>query len=322
MKKFLTLLVLFALFSTASRSQTNEGQTSMYAIVANEDLPKEAVQNLTNKLSRAIAINGYGSLDSIERFVLVANVSVTGNDVVPTTPARISKKMDITLMVGDVVENKTFGSCCLSVAGIGTNDNKAYISAFAQFNPSNKIVKEMFDEASEKISKYYSDSTLFVTKARTFSQSGEYDRAIAYLMTVPPIDQRTYRICQDEIASIYRQKIDTEGLALYQQASGVWKSTRNLQGAKQVAAILEKVNPYSSAMPEIDNLWKEITSKLNADELAAIAAQERAHEERMQQATINAELTKEFLSAAKAVGMAFGIFQPRIVVNRIVRRWF
>lgn len=322
MKKFLILSVFVVLFSTTSYPQINEGQISMYAMVVNEDLPQEAVQNLTNKLLRAISMNGSGSLDSIERFVLVANVTVTSNDVASTTPVRVSKKMDITLIVGDVVENKTFGSCCLSVAGIGTNDNKAYISAFSQFNPSNKIVKNMFDEANEKISKFYSDSALFVAKARAFSQSGEYDKAIAYLMTIPPIDQRTFKICQEEIASIFKQKIDAEGLALYQQALGVWKTTRNLQGAKQVAAILENVDPYSSAMSEIDDLWKEITSKLNADELAAIAAQERAHEERMQQTASNAELAKEFLSAAKAVGMAFGIFQPRIVVNRIVRRWF
>ena len=114
MKRLLTILLTIVLCSTICRSQTNEGQISIYAIVVNEELPQEAVQNLTNRLSRAIATNGYGAIDSIERFVLVASISVTGNDVVPTTPAKVSKKMDVTLMVGDVIENKTFGSCCVS----------------------------------------------------------------------------------------------------------------------------------------------------------------------------------------------------------------
>ena len=267
-------------------------------------------------------MHGYGSLKEAERFVVVANVDVTSNDVVPATPPRVSKKIDITLTIGDIIENKTFGSCCISVSGIGTNDNKAFISAFSQLVPSNKAIKEMFAESKIEISNFYSNSTLFITKARSYSQAGEYDKAIAYLMTIPPIDQTAYSLCQEEISLTYKQKIDTEGLALYNKARDVWKSTQNHQGAKQVALILENVNPYSSAMPKINNLWNEISSKFKSDELAAMEAQKRAHEERMQQAKIDAETTKEFLSAAKAVGMAFGIFQPRIVVNRIVRRWF
>lgn len=95
-----------------------------------------------------------------------------------------------------------------------------------------------------------------------------------------------------------------------------------MKGAKEVAAILNEVDPYSSIMPQIDVLWAEISAKLRADELAAIEAEKRAQEERMKQAELNAETANKLISAAKAVGMAFGIFQPKIVVNRIVRHWF
>jgi len=322
MKKVLMLLALLGLLPISTCSQTNEDQVSMFAVVSNDDLPQEAMQNLTNKLARSIAINGYGSMDKAERFVVVANVDIINNDVIPSTPARVSKKIDITLIIGDVIENKTFGTCCISLAGIGTNDNKAYISAFSQLNPSCKEIKEMYTESKKEISNFYSNSTMFLTKARSLSSSGKYDEAIAYLMTIPPVDIETYSKCQEEIALTYKQKIDEEGLVLYNKAYGIWKSTRNHQGAKQVASILENVNPHSSAMPKIDSLWKEISSKFKADELAAIEAQKRAHEERMQQEKNNAETTKELISAAKAVGMAFGIFQPRVVINRIVRRWF
>lgn len=322
MKRFyLMLAALFAVLGNLT-AQTNEGQVSICPVIVNEDIPQEALRNLTNKLTRIIAMNGYGSLDEAERFVLVASVDVTSNDVVPTTPPRVSKKMDITMVIGDVVENKTFGSCCVSVAGIGTNDNKAFISALSRLNVSSRAIKDMFSESQEEISKFYSNSQLFLTKAHTYSMSGDFDKAIAYLMTVPPIDAGAYETCQKEIAAIYQQKIDKEGMALYNQANGIWQSTRSLAGAREVASVLAKIDPSSSAMANADALWRDISAKLRADELAAIEAAKRAHEERMKDKEIRAQNTKLLIGAAKAVGMAFGIFQPRVVVNNIVERWF
>lgn len=322
MKRFYLLVFLSFLTFEGLYAQTIDGQISLFPLITNEDIPSEALQNLTNRLNRAIALNGYGSYDDAERFILVANVDVVSNDVVPSTPPRVSKKVEISMIIGDVIENKTFGSCCVTLAGIGQNDNKAYISAFNSLNPSAKAIKDMFKESEQEISVFYSNSSLFITKAHTYSNAGDYDKAIAYLMTIPSIDAASYELCQNEMAIIYQQKIDKEGEALYNKASGVWKSTRNLKGAKEVAAILNDVDPYSSIMPKIDVLWTDISAKLRADELAAIEAEKRAHEERMKQAELNAESAKRLISAAKAVGVAFGIFQPKIVVNRIVRHWF
>ena len=321
MKKFL-FIISIAFFPQLISAQINDGQVSFAPIVNNEDIPDEALKALTNKLSRAIAINGYGTLNNPERFVLVANIDVSQNDIIPSTPPRVSKKMDISMIVGDVIENKTFSSCCVSVSGVGTSDNKAFISAFSQLNPTNRAIKQMFDDATTELHAYYANADLFLTKAHSYSSTGEYDKAIAYLMTVPPIDKATYDACQTEMASIYQEKINHEGQALLNSAKGKWNSSRNLSGAKEAAKILDKINPDSSVMPDVDQLWLDISNKLRVDELAAIEAQKRAHEERMQQAAINAETAGHLIDAAKAVGIAFGVFQPRVVINRFVRRWF
>ncbi len=322
MKRSLVMLVAILCNLTILFAQTNVEQISIFPIISDADISEEVAKNVTNKLSRMISSFGYGSLGGVERFVLVANMDVTRNDVVPSNPPRVSKSIDMTLMIGDVVENMVFSSCCVTLAGVGVNDTKAYISALSRLSPSNILISQMFDEAQQEIVKMYSNSTFFLTKARSYSQQGEYERAIAYLMTVPAIDKTTTELCQREIEDTYRHKIDKEGLVLYNRACAVWRSTRDIHGAKQVAEILSGIDPYASVMSEVDVLWKDIESRLRANELAELEAEKRAYEERMKEAEMTSEGMKQLIGAAKAVGIAFGVFQPRMLVTNIIRGWF
>ena len=124
---------------------------SINAQVVDEKLPEEIAQNLETKLQSALTINGCADNGYTERFVLTAKVDITQKDITPTTPTRISEKMDITLMVGDVVENKLYASVTLQAAGIGTNENKAFISAFRSIKGDNPKIQQMLNEAKEKI---------------------------------------------------------------------------------------------------------------------------------------------------------------------------
>ena len=91
-----------------SQNSSDENRISLNAVVTDEVIPSEACRNLENKLTRAIAANGYADNGYCDRFVLTAKVDVLSKDIVPSTPARISQKMEVTFMVGDVMENKVY----------------------------------------------------------------------------------------------------------------------------------------------------------------------------------------------------------------------
>ena len=98
MKKYI-LNIIGVLISTTCYAQT----LSINAQVVDEKIPEEAARNLETKLQNALVLNGYADNGYTERFVLTAKVDITQKDVTPTTPARISEKMDITLMVGTAI---------------------------------------------------------------------------------------------------------------------------------------------------------------------------------------------------------------------------
>ena len=124
---------------------------SICAQVVDEKIPEEAARLLETKLQSALTTNGYADNGYTERFVITAKVDITQKDITPTTPARISEKMDITLMVGDVVEDKLFASVTIQTAGIGINENKAFISAFRNIRGDNPKIQQMLNEAKIKI---------------------------------------------------------------------------------------------------------------------------------------------------------------------------
>ena len=138
-----------AILSVSVAAQEHATGISLKAVVVDDDIPAAAVKNIETKLQRALASNGIGDMDNTQRFVLAAKVDVVQNDVMPSNPPRVSKKLDLTLMVGDVVENKIYETCTMSLAGIGTNDAKAFVSAFSRVNPNNEDLQTMLAAAKE-----------------------------------------------------------------------------------------------------------------------------------------------------------------------------
>ena len=65
--------------------------------------------------------------------------------------------MEVTFFVGDVIENKLYASCTIWLQGIGTNENKAMISAFSKLNPNHKDFGEMLEKAKNKIIDFYTN---------------------------------------------------------------------------------------------------------------------------------------------------------------------
>ena len=102
MKKVIVSAICLAIAQTF-------GQTPVYPVIFDENIPAEASRNLENKVEHILSAYGYGSVSTPERMVMSVTIDVVENNVTPTNPPRVSKKIDVTMKVGDAIENKVFG---------------------------------------------------------------------------------------------------------------------------------------------------------------------------------------------------------------------
>lgn len=317
MKKLLLAIISAIMVSMSLPAQSSdEGRLPIKAMMPDDVVPDEAARNIETRMQRLLTSNGYADNHYAVRFVLTAKIDVTSKDVVPSNPVRVSEKMDITFMVGDVVENKIYATSTVSVAGIGTNENKAMISAFSKVNPDTPALREMLEQAKAKIVDYYTNNcSAEITLAKTLASMGNYDEAIARMMSVPNVCSTCYQQCQSAAVSFYQQKIDAFGLQQLNKARNAWLENPTIQGASTVAECLSGISPNSACYPDVEKFRTQVTSKLKADE-------QREWKFRLKQYEDSQAFKKSIVNACREVGVAWASNQPKSVVRNIIRGWW
>lgn len=311
MKKIL-LYITCVLTGMACHAQ----MISINAQVVDERIPEEAARQLETKLQNALTQNGYADNGYTERFVLTAKVDVTQKNVTPTPPARISEKMNITLMVGDVVENKLYASVTLQAAGIGINENKAYIQAFRSIKGDSPKIQQMLNEAKEKIIDYYTSHCGEIKqRANALVAQQKYEEAIFMLGSVPNINENCFSEWQQQTAIVYQQKIDADAKVLLEQAKNIWAAKPNNEGAEEIADIISQINPNASIYADVVNLRSAIEAKLQAD-----AKQE--WDFKMRQYEDTQQFKRSLVDAGKAIGVAWAKNQTKTIYKTIIRNWW
>lgn len=289
---------------------------SLNVVITDGNIPSESCRNLENKLIRVLSANGFADNGYTDRFVLAAKVDVLSKDIVPSTPARISQKLDVTLMVGDVIENKVYSTCTLPLSGIGVNDTKAFISAFSKVNPNSKELQDMLIDARRKIVSFYTNRCPEIIRgAQTLADIQQYDEAIFHLVSVPNVCNDCYELCQKEASNIYTQKIDNEALVLLNKAKMEWTKQPNGTGAQIAATFINQINPKAKAYHEVVALRKEISQKLQADA-------KKEWDFRMKQYDDSQTFKRSIVEACRAIGVAWGENQPKRIVTTIINGWW
>jgi hypothetical protein len=232
----------------------------------------------------------------------------------------------------------------LSLKGVGTNENKAFIEAIKNINPKSKEIINFIESGKTKIVDYYATQCDFIIKdAQTLVKQENYDQAIYQLTLVPEVCQECYFKCLDTLSSIYQKKIDADCKTKLIEAKVTWTADQTPEGAEKVGDILSTINPMASCQTEVDVLIKSIDTKLKADEKARwqfkmkqyadkIAAQKeqvRISEEkskrdddyREKEASRNFEMDKINASNARAIAIEYARNQPNtITYNNIYWR--
>jgi tetratricopeptide (TPR) repeat protein len=318
MKKiYLSLLaVLISVNCLAQDLNSDFGKISLIVILPeNKDIPAEARQLLATRLQQIVTQNGIASSDWNDRFAITARTSVVQKDITPTNPPRISQRLEVTFMIGDVIENKIYETASITLTGVGANETRAFVSAFQNINPTNRIFSEMIEKAKEKIVQYYNTNCdEHFQRAKLLEANQQFAEAIYTLMQVPNVNVECYNNAQNLALELLTKKINFEGEVLLRQAQAHWTRANTLEGATRALALLAGINPTANCQPQVETLIGEINEKLRFSE-------KREWDLMMQAYKDDLELTKQHIEAVRQVAIEFGKNQPKEIHHKRVSLW-
>lgn len=320
MKRVIYLCIILVFFGTEVQARENmsvvEHSISLKPLIINEDIPLEANHYLKTKLQQIITLNGFVGNDNIERFVLAVRINILAKNIVPSTPIRISQKLEISFMIGDIIENKLYETAAMNVTAIGANETKSLITAFSKINPLREEFFELFSKSKEKITLFYTKHCdEILSRAMILTKMQKYDESISLLLSIPNICPNCYERCQQKAVEIYKCKINEEGQELLMQAQNEWIKATNAIGAHKALIFLGQINPLSDSYRDIEKLRNEILQKLQSDEKKEWELQMRKYQDQQ-------NFKRSIVDAVKAIGVAWGNGQPQSVTKTIIRSWW
>lgn len=337
MKKVLLIIALVCAIHIQAQERLDDiGRITIHAYVPeSEELPYESRKLLETKLSQIISANGIADNENYVRFVLTAKINVISKDIVAGPPQRISQKLDITLMLGDIENDKIYSQLTISGIGIGQSLEKSYISAFKNINPKNALITTFIQEGKEKMLAYYQTNCEdLIAEAKKRASLQNYEDALMLLTSIPDVCTD----CFDEAARIaipiYKDMIEARGADFLNQARSVWAKNPTKAGAAEATRLLSQINFAASCQPQAASLMREITIKMNEIDRRewkhqmqvyhdGIEREKRQWTQHVREYEDRVQTQRMYLKAARDVAITYAKNQPKIVtrivnLNRVV----
>mgnify|MGYP000881597823 CR=1 FL=1 len=266
MKKIILIYFLISLFALDLYSNAITGIAINVYIPENISLQSESRSYLTDKVSQLLSENHILGKNYSDRFYLTAKIHIVEKNIVGGMPQRVSQKIEVTYKIGDAVDNIVYSTLSQTYVGIGTNETKSQINAFAQIK-SNLSYRNFFNEAKERISAYYSQRCeSIIQEAELSSQNKEYSKAI-YKLSLIPYGVACYNNVLNLMKIYYQEKIEYENLELLNKAQQIWSSSPNKEGAQKAIVYLEQMKADQKNQKEIQELLASMNTKLREDEV-------------------------------------------------------
>lgn len=317
MKKIYFVILLLVSFQTQAQAKLEDfGRIILNTYLPeNNSIPSEAKKALETKLNQITTNNGMGGSSANPRFIITAVLNIGTKDIIPGPPQMIAQNIDVTLFVGDAITNIVFSNTVINIKGVGTNENKSIIDAIKNINPKSNHVIAFLEEGKNKIITYYATQCDFIIKdAETLAKQEKYDEAIYNLALVPEVCKDCYFKASDIIASLFKQKIDTDCKAKLLKAKVLWSGQQNIKQAEEVIAVISDINPNAECYTAAGNFIKEINAKIKADEKARLELTLKKYNDKI-------DLEKKRINAYKEIAVEYAKNQPKtITYNNIIWR--
>lgn len=287
-------------------AQNNGIQLYLYAPNQVEKIPEASMEYLLNNLSTAVTADGLAAQNEyMTQFVLMPKVNVASKNVITNTQTQVVLNIDISLQVVDGMSGTLYASSIVNVKGVGTNETKAYNSAFRSINKKQQQIVVLVKTAKQKILSYYeAEADNIIKKANLLAAKNNYEEAF-YLLSMIPSQ------CSKFDASV------STGLTLWEKfknyscntnlakAEAVWVSGQDYNAAIKAGEYLSQILPDSECYGKAKQLYSEIKKKVGD-----------LWKFEMKQYDTESELKKAKMQAFQAIGVAYGKGQqPKVIVK-------
>lgn len=256
---------------------------------------------LSSVLSRTGVETGYG----FSQFFITGKFNDYYSDVVPGPPKSFALHTQLTLYVGDILNQSTYATCGFELRGVGTSDQRAFINAMSGINANNPKLEKFIDDAKVKIIDYYDKNyPNILAKARQASAMRNYEEALMYSTSIPECS-KGYAEATEATLSIYQAYIDYEGRMLLTAAQGAWAADPDRKGAVAAYGYLRQIDPNASCFAEAQKLMNEIKT----------VVKENWDFDHKQKYLDEINLKLQMINAAREVGVAYGSHQQPQTTN-------
>jgi len=177
-----------------------------------ENFTQQAAEVLASRMLQITAANGVAGYGGDPAFVLATLITPTQQGITSTVPAKKYTNYEVNFYVANIVTGDVFGSMSQEVMGVGNSDELTCLNAMQSIQNNNEI-KDLLRQSSEKIVNWFeANKASVVAKVNEFIQVGEYDKAYAYLQSIPEAATSCFAFAQEninEVYAMYRQKLST-----------------------------------------------------------------------------------------------------------------
>lgn len=178
-----------------------EAQNLRVLTPSTSNISNDAALTLYNRLNQAVTLNGIGSTDNSNKFLMIPSVVVTSIEATTTTPINYVAELEITIYIVDNSKKLLFAQETLVKKGVGENETKAVVEAVKSLKARDPKLKKIITVAKNKIVEYYNTECDNVIKTiNSYIEMGMYDEALDELNAIPQMDELTG--CYDNALNI------------------------------------------------------------------------------------------------------------------------
>ena len=247
MKKINLIISLVSLlFFQTVNGQTQENEYDVGVISVSLIMPDYVegfssanLSRLENKILQILTSNGLSGNGYHSNFVVFPKIEMLGKDEIPGMQTMVSVEVELNLFVKQLDNNIMFSSFSKTLKGMSTNEKRAINSAINKIPTHSKDVKAFMAETKGRIISYYETKCDdIILEASRYSQSQQYEKAIATLATIPSEMSDCYNKAQGKAVEYYKAYSDQK-CAEYLQKSLAAEASQDYKVALKYLSLID-----------------------------------------------------------------------------------
>lgn len=306
MKRLIFLISLVVNMALTTFAQNNGIQLYLYVPNQEENIPEASMEYLLNNLSSAVTADGLAAQNKyMTQFVLMPKVNVASKNIIINTQTQVVLNIDISLQVVDGMSGTLYTSSIVNVKGVGTNETKAYNSAFRSINKKQQQIVVLVKTAKQKILSYYeAEADNIIKKSNLLATKNNYEEAF-YLLSMIPSQCSKFDASISAGLSLWEKYKNYSCNTNLAKAEAIWISGQDYNAAIEAGKYLSQILPDSECYGKAIQLYNEIKKKVG-----------NLWKFEMKQYDTELELKKAKILAFQAIGVAYGRGQkPKVIVK-------